>query len=579
MSALDQITLDVLWNRLIATVNEQAAALVRASFTSIVREAGDLSAGVFDRRGRMVAQAVTGTPGHINSMATGMAHFLERFPADALRPGDVLVTNDPWKTASQLNDITVATPVFRGPRLVALFANTCHALDIGGRGLSADARSVFEEGLFVPVMKLHDAGRPVEPLFELIAANVRTPEEVLGDLHSQVVGNEVGARQLLRFLDEFGLPDIEALADEIVARSERAMRERIAALRDGEYHYALTIDGFDRPLEIRAAVRVHGDELTVDFAGSSGPVPLGVNVALNYTRAYTTYGVKCVVSPDVPNNEGSFRPVHVTAPEGSLLNARFPAPVAGRHLVGHFLPSAVMGALAQALPGRVMAPGFDGLWDTHVAGVERGTGRRFSFTWFSAGGTGALRGQDGLSATAYPSGVAGVAVEVIETLAPIVLRRRELRPDSGGPGTFRGGLGQVMEVEVLTDEPYVFSGLYERTRHPAPGLQGGGPGATGRLTPSHGIELPPKVSRVVPPDTVVTLELPGGGGYGPPLARDPERVLEDVREGYVSAEEARAAYGVAVDPVTLTVLEAETATLRAAAAGSTAGPATAPPGP
>ncbi|MGH7359607.1 MAG: hydantoinase B/oxoprolinase family protein, partial [Candidatus Rokuibacteriota bacterium] len=365
---MDQITLDILWNRLVATVNEQAAALMRSSFTSIVRESGDLSAGVFDRRGRMVAQAVTGTPGHINSMATGMIHFLERFPVDTLRPGDVLVTNDPWKTASQLNDITVATPVFHGGRLVALFANTCHALDIGGRGLSADARSVFEEGLAIPMMKLHDAGHPVEPLYEMIAANVRTPEEVLGDLHSQVVGNEVGARQLTRFLDEFGLEDIETLADEIISRSERAMRERIAALPDGEYCYGLTIDGFERPIEIRAAVRIQGDELTVDFAGSSGPVPLGVNVALNYTRAYTTYGIKCVISPDVPNNEGSFRPVHVAAPEGSILNARFPAAVAGRHLVGHFLPSAVMGALAQALPDRVMAPGFDGLWDTQITG-------------------------------------------------------------------------------------------------------------------------------------------------------------------------------------------------------------------
>lgn len=561
--ALDQLTLDVLWNRLIATVNEQAAALMRSSFTSIVREAGDLSAGVFDRRGRMVAQAVTGTPGHINSMATGMVHFLARFPVDSLRPGDVLVTNDPWKTASQLNDITVATPVFRGGRVVALFANTCHALDIGGRGLSADARSVFEEGLYIPVMKLHDAGRPVEPLYELIAANVRTPEEVLGDLHSQVVGNEVGARQLLRFLDEFGLADIEALADEVIARSERAMRERIAALPDGEYRSVLAIDGFDRPIEIHAAVRVAGDELTVDFTGSSGPVPLGVNVCLNYTRAYTTYGIKCVISPDVPNNEGSFRPVRVTAPEGSILNARFPAPVAGRHLVGHFLPSAVMAALAQALPDRVMAPGFDGLWDTHITGVARGTGRHFSFTWFSAGGTGALRGQDGLSATAFPSGVAGVAVEVIETLAPLVVRRRELRPDSGGPGTSRGGLGQTMEVEVLTDEPYVFSGLYERTRFPAPGLQGGQPGAPGRVTASHGIPLVPKASQVLPPDTVVTLELPGGGGFGPPWARDPARVLEDVREGYVSLEQARAAYGVAIDPATLALLPDETARLRA----------------
>jgi N-methylhydantoinase B len=561
---MDQITLDVLWSRLVSTVNEQAAALIRTSFTSIVREAGDLSAGVFDRRGRMVAQAVTGTPGHINSMATGMVRFLERYPVDTLAPGDVLITNDPWKTASQLNDITIATPIFKGDRLIAFFANCCHALDIGGRGLSADSRSVFEEGLFIPVMKLHESGRPVDAVFELLAANVRTPEEVLGDIHSQIIGNEVGGRQLLAFVEEFGLVDIEVLSDEIVARSEQAMRERIAALPDGEYSHRLTIDGFDEPITIAAKVIIAGDALTVDFAGSSGPVPLGINVTLNYTRAYATYGIKCAISPDVPNNEGSFRPITVTAPEGSLLNAKYPAAVGGRHLVGHFLPSAVMGALADALPHSVMAPGFDGLWDTHISGVDRRTGRHFSFTWFSSGGTGALDDKDGLSATAYPSGIAGVPVEVIETLAPLVVRRRELRADSGGAGRSRGGLGQSMEIEVLTDEPYLFSGLYERTRHAAPGLQGGCAGAPGRLSAGNGIALEPKISRLVPAETIVILDMPGGGGFGPPAARDPARVLDDIRAGYVSAEAARERYGVAIDTGTWQVDERETAALRAA---------------
>jgi len=559
---MDQITLDVLWNRLISTVNEQAAALMRSSFTSIVREAGDLSAGVFDRRGRMIAQAVTGTPGHINSMATGMKRFLERFPVETLKPGDILITNDPWKTASQLNDITVATPVFKGARPVGFFANCCHALDIGGRGLSADSRTVFEEGLFIPVMKLHDAGKPVDALYDLLAANVRTPDEVLGDIHSQVVGNDVGARRLLSFLDEFGLDDVETLSDEIVERTEQAMRERIRELADGEYAYGFDIDGFDEPIRIRCRITVAGGDMTVDYAGSSGPVPMGVNVCLNYTRAYTTYGVKCAISPDVPNNEGSFRPLAITAPEGSLLNAAHPAAVGGRHLVGHFLPSAVMGALAQALPERVMAPGADALWDTHVSGHARGSARFFSFTWFSAGGTGALKGQDGLSATAYPSGIAGVPVEVIETLAPLVIRRRSLRPDSGGPGTFRGGLGQVMEIEVLTDEPYQFSGLYERTRHPAPGIHGGEPGAAGRLTADNDVALTPKITTRLPGATRVTLALPGGGGYGEPRARDPAAVLADVRDGYVSAEAAAERYGVVVDTETWRVDEAATERLR-----------------
>lgn len=555
---MDPILLEVLWNRLVGVVNEQAAALMRTSFTSVVREAGDISAGVFDRRGRMIAQAVTGTPGHINSMATSMHHFLAAFPLETLEPGDVLATNDPWKTASQLNDITVMTPVFRGDRLVAFFGNTCHALDIGGRGLSADAGEVFEEGLQIPVMKLFDRGRPNAALFELVRANVRTPDEVVGDIHAQVVGNEIGGQQLLAFLEEFGLPDIEQLSDVIVQRSETAMRERIAALPDGTYRYELTCDGFDTPVLIVVAVTVRGDDLGIDYTGSSQQVPQGINVALNYTHAYTTYAVKCAISPDVPNNEGSFRPVRVAAPEGSILNARFPAAVAGRHLVGHFLPSAIFGALAQLLPDRVKAPGFDGLWDTQIFGYDPRRGAPFTYVWFSAGGTGALDGKDGLSATAFPSGIAGTPVEVIESLSPIVIRRRELRQDSGGPGRFRGGLGQVIEIAVRTDRPFLFSGLYERIASPAPGLLGGGAGRPGIVsTNDRAVAVRPKTRTLLPAGTEVTLSLPGGGGYGPPSEREPVLVLVDVRNGYVSPERARIDYGVDVDLVRGTAVRPE----------------------
>lgn len=541
---------DILWGRLIAAVNEQAASLIRSSFTSIVREAGDLSAGVFDRRGRMVAQAVTGTPGHINSMATGMRHFLERFAVESLEPGDVLVTNDPWLTASQLNDITVVTPIFRQGRVVALFASCCHALDIGGRGLAADSRSMFEEGLRLPVMKLHDRGAPVQPVFELLAANVRTPDEVLGDLHAQVASNAVGGRQLLALLEEFGLADIEVLADDILDRSETAMRERIAALPDGSHSYAMTLDGFGEPLTLQVRVDIRGDGIRVDFEGSSGPVPEGINVCFNYTAAYANYAIKCVLSPDIPNNEGSFRPVAVHAPEGCILNARFPAAVGGRHLVGHFVPSTVMGALAGLVPDRVMAPGFDGLWDTHLSGHAAADDRFFSYTWFSAGGTGALADQDGLSAAAFPSAIAGVPVEVIETLAPVVVGCRALTGDSGGAGRQRGGLGQTMSFEVLSRGPFLFSGLYERTRHPAPGLCGGGAGAAGRVAGPGGERLDPKTSRTLPPGSVVTIDIPGGGGFGPATERDPEAVLQDVRDGYVSVAAARDQYRVAINPDT-----------------------------
>jgi N-methylhydantoinase B len=393
---------------------------------------------------------------------------------------------------------------------------------------------------------------------------VRTPEEVLGDVHSQVVGNEVGGRQLVSFLDEFGLPDIEELSDAIIERTERAMRARIAALPDGDYRYGLEIDGFDAPVRIAVTVRVQGDELTVDYAGTSPAVDRGINVALNYTAGYTTYGVKCAISPDVPNNEGSFRPVTVSAPDGCILNAPYPCAIGGRHLVGHFLPSAVFGALADALPERVIAPGADALWDTQIFGEDPRTGRRFTYVWFSAGGTGALATKDGLSATAFPSGIAGVPAEVIETLSPVVVKRRELRQDSGGPGEFRGGLGQTLELAVQGERPFMFSGLYERIDHPAPGLHGGGPGGAGALGANRPeIALSAKARVPLPAGTEITLGLPGGGGYGPPSQRDPARVLADVRDGYVSLERARRDYGVAIDPERMIVLDEETARLRA----------------
>ena len=540
---LDPIVLDIMWGRLIAAVNEQAAALMRSSFTSIVRDAADLSACVFDRRGRMVAQAVTGSPGHVNSMATGMEHIVKEYPVDTLQPGDVIITNDPWLTVSQLHDITIATPVFHHGRVVGFFANCCHALDIGGRGLSADARSIFEEGLYIPIMKLHSAGHPVEAVYKLIAANVRTPDEVIGDIHAQITANEVGARQLKSFLDEFALEDIEDVAEAIISRTEAAMRAAIRALPNGSHMFELKIDGFDKPITINTKVIISDEDVVIDYGGTSGMVDLGINVGFNYTVAYSTYGLKCAVAAEVPNNAGSFIPVRIVAPEGCILNAKHPAAVAGRHTVGHFLPSAIMGALSGILPEKVMAPGADSLWNTHISGFDRKDDGYFSYTWFSTGGTGALEGLDGLSATSYPSGVAGVPAEIIEALTPLVVRQRALRTNSGGPGEFRGGLGQIMEIEVRTDKPFLFSGLYDRCKYPAPGLFDGKPGETGSIATSNGAELLPKMSTMLPPDTVVTLSLPGGGGFGNPLKRDREAVKEDVLDGYVSADEARTSYG------------------------------------
>jgi N-methylhydantoinase B len=540
---VDPVTLEILWTRLITVTNEQAAALQRTSFTPIVRDSGDLSAAVFDVRGRMLAQAVTGTPGHINSLATAMHHFLAAFPPDHLLPGDVLVTNDPWKTSGQLNDISVVSPVFRDRRLVGFFGNTCHAMDIGGRGLSADASEVYEEGLYVPITKLYEQGRPNEELFRLLAANVRAPYEVIGDLHAQVAGNQVGTDRLLEYLEEFGLRDLEELGSEILSRSERAARRAISVLPDGDYQKTIQTDGLDEPITIACRVMVRGDHVAVDYEGSSAQVERGMNVVLNYTAAYTSYALKCAIWPEVPHNDGSFRPLTVTAPEGSVLNPVWPAAVAARHIVGHFLPHAVFGALAPVISDRVLAEGAGNIWLTTVRGGGR---NRFITVFFAAGGTGARPTKDGLSTTSFPSGIATTPVEVIETTSPLIVRSKALRRDSGGAGKFRGGLGQSIEIEVPTGEPFIVSSLSDRMRFAAQGYAGGKPGAHGGFRTSLGTRPNPKLSLRLPAGTRFTLDLPGGGGFFDPKDRDPEAVAEDVAEGLVSLRSAEHEYGVRV---------------------------------
>jgi N-methylhydantoinase B len=488
----------------------------------------------------MLAQAVTGTPGHINSLATSMRHFLSAFPLGTLEPGDVLITNDPWKTSGQLNDLSVVTPVFREDRVVGFFGNCCHAVDIGGRGLSADANEVFEEGLWVPMTKLYSAGRPNSELFRILEANVRAPREVLGDLHAQVAGNQVGSDRLLEYLVEFDLDDLENLAFEITSRSEQGTRSAISQLPDGEYSHVIQTDGLDEPITIACRVVVDGDEITVDYTGSSDQVDRGMNVVLNYTTAYTSYALKCAVAPDVPHNDGSFRPVTVTAPEGSILNPMHPAPVAARHIVGHFLPHAVLGALSKIVPDRVVAEGSGNVWLTTVRGVGDD---RFVTVFFASGGMGARPNKDGLSTTSFPSGIATAPVEIVEASSPLVIREKEFRPDSGGAGRYRGGLGQRITVEVRTNEPYVVSSLSDRFVFPAQGYEGGGSGAPGGFTTSVGENVNPKLSVRLPAGASFTLDLPGGGGFHEPAERAPQALKRDLDEGLITEEAARQDYG------------------------------------
>jgi len=530
--ASDPVFVEVAWSRLISVVEQEAQALLRTAFTNIVRESGDLSAGVFDLQGRMVAQAITGTPGHINSMALAVPHVLRGVPPATLVPGDVLATNDPWLNSGHLNDITVVTPVFHRGRLVAYTASTCHAMDIGGRGITVDALDCYEEGLLLPPCRLYAGGRPQQVL-DLLAANVRAPEAVLGDIHAQVSGNAVGAHRLVEMLEEFELDDIEGISEAILDRSEAGMRAAIGELRDGEYRGTLRLDGFEEPIVIRTCVTVRGTDLTVDYAGSSPATRRAVNVVLNYTKAYTTYGVKCVVAPHVPNNAGSFRPVTITAPEGSLLNAVRPAPVASRHLIGLFLPDAVMGALAQAVPDRVIAESSSILWTLDVRGRDR-AGHAFKEFVATGGGMGARPNKDGLNATQFPSTIRGVPAEIVESTSPLVIHRRALAPDSGGDGRWRGGLGMIVEFGVETDEDWLFTASFERARIPCQGLLGGGPGAPGRVETADGRALDAKAQHWLRPGDRVVLHTPGGGGYGDQRERDPALIAEDIAAGRVT---------------------------------------------
>jgi N-methylhydantoinase B len=541
------VAVEVFWSRLLSVVNEQQASLIRTAFSTIVRETQDLACGVFDRQGRMVAQSVTGTPGHINAMATGMRHFLEKFPPEETAEGDVFITNDPWLTVGQINDITVVTPVFRASGVVGYFANTCHAPDIGGRIISGEANEVFEEGLRIPMMRLFQRGLPNVALFDIVRANVRTPDETVGDLHAQVVCNEVGTRALITLLEEFDLDSFDHVADDILRRSETALRRAISEVPNGEYTYSADIDGFEEPITIAVTVHVTDDSVGLDFTGSSMQSRYGINVVENYTHAYASFAVKALLSPDVPHNHGSFNPVSVSAPAGSILNCEEPAAVASRHIVGHFIPGVVLGAFAKAgVIDRIVAGGADPIWITVWRGALSDEPRQFTFSQFQCGGMGARSSKDGLSNTGFPSGVAGVPTEIMESLTPLVQVKKAMATDSGGAGTFRGGLGQDSHVRNRGGQGWAVSVMADRIAHPALGLNGGHPGALAEVTDRNGNSLPTKRFLRLDADELVKLRLPGGGGFGDPAQRDVDHVKDDVVNGYVSIDAAREVYGVAI---------------------------------
>ncbi len=565
-----EVHYQVMWNRLIAVVEEQALTLIRTAFSTSVREAGDLSAGVFDLDGRMLAQAVTGTPGHVNAMAASVGFFLEVFPVASMREGDVYITNDPWKGTGHLHDFTVVTPAFKDGKAVALFASTSHVVDVGGMGFGPDARQVYEEGIYIPIMPLAIRGDINESLIEIVRANVREPVQVEGDLYSLAACNETGVNRLRDMMTEFDLADLENLGDFVIESSRASMLEEIRRLPAGEYRNSMRIDGYDDPVDLVACLRIGDDGIDVDFTGTSPVSSFGINVPVTYTQAYASFGVRVVVGSSIPNNAGSLEPVRVTAPEGSILNAPPPCAVAARHAVGQMLPDVVLGCLEQALDGQVPAEGTSCLWNPvlfaglGLAGRFEGA-TPFTVSLFHNGGTGARPGADGLSATAFPSGVRNTPVEINEAIAPIVVWKKEYREDSGGPGRHRGGLGQVMEVENREGAPFAISSMFDRVQHPPRGRRGGSTGTNGRMFLAHsGTEFRAKGRQVVPSGERLVMAMPGGGGYGDAFERDPCAVREDVIDGLVTREAAQRLYGVVLgDDLTLD----EDATRRARGAG------------
>jgi N-methylhydantoinase B len=541
---MKRIDYQIMWDRLIAVVEEQAMTLVRTAFSTSVREAGDLSAGLFDAEARMMAQAVTGTPGHVNAMAESVGHFAARFgPQDTLE-GDVYLTNDPWMGTGHLHDITVVTPVFRKGRHIGYFACTAHVVDIGGRGFGPDGREVYEEGLLIPITKFADRGQVQPLLIEMIRANVRTPDQTVGDIHSLAACNAAGERRLHEMMDEFGIDDLEGLSAHILDTSRAATRAAIAAVPDGVYRNEMRVDGYDAPVDMVVTLTVEGDRLTADFAGTSGPSPFGVNVPEVYTRAYACFALKCTIAPEVPNNAGSLDPFEITAPEGSILAARRPAPVSVRHVLGHLVPDVVLGALHHALPETVPAEGSSSLWNIQIAVRPLdGSGSGAEILMFNSGGTGARPGLDGLSATAFPSGVSTMSVEATEQVGPIIVWRKDLREGSGGPGARRGGLGQVIEIEAREGHDFHFNAMFDRVENAARGRAGGQPGAPGRVELSDGTRLRSKGRQHVSAGQRLRLSLPGGGGYGAPEDRARADVRADLAAGYITAREARENYG------------------------------------
>ena len=529
----DAVELELLWRRLISLVDEAAAALVRTSFSTLVRESYDFSCIVTDAAGQSLVQATESIPSFIGTLPETVKHFLRFFPPETLKPGDVLITNDIWLGTGHLPDITVAKPIFRHGKLVAFSASTAHAPDIGGKIRSPEPREVFEEGLQIPPLKLMRAGEADETLVAILRKNVRTPEQTMGDLWAQVVALDLMEERLHILMEQAGLDDLASLAAEIHARCEAAMRSAIAALPDGTYKSELQTDGLmDKPVTLKLSLTIEGDRIIADYTGTDSQVDRAINCALCYTYAMTMYGVKVCTSPNLPNNEGAWRPISMIAPDGCIVNPVFPASGGSRMLIGHYLPMLVFGCLGQIVPERVMAACGSPMWGMNQSGVNA-HGKPYANMFFYNGGMGANMRGDGISCLSWPSNVSSTAIEITEHIAPLRVHYKRLRPDSGGPGRHRGGLGQEIALESRSETPIAVSFLAERTIFPAFGVEGGKAGAPGVLR-INGDKVDPKKQYVLSRGDTVILATPGGGGHGDPDQRNKVARERDIQAGYIS---------------------------------------------
>ncbi len=548
----DPVTLEILWHRLLSIVDEADAAVARTAFSSLLRDAHDYTCMFTDRRGRELAQGTFATPGQSGAMSLGVKKLVQSLPADSFHPGDAFITNDPWALAGHLNDVCVLSPIFYRDQLTAFTACVLHHADIGGR-VASDNHDVFEEGLFIPLVKLYDGGTLNEAVLDMIRWNVRTPEQVIGDIRSQIAANHVCAGQVCRMLEEHHLDGLDDLADEIISRSERSLRESIAKVPPGVYRAEGRIEQMEgrADLVIKCAVEVAGSDIHVDLTGSSPQVDWGGNVVYNFTYAYVHMAVKSIFDPDIPNNDGSAAPIHLTAPEGTVVNCRFPAAVAARMQIGHFMTEIIYRALAQALPDRVVAGSGGTPATMQVFYGRRNNGQPFHAVLIRGGGLGAGSVRDGEGSFIFPANGANTPVEILESDSPLIVERRELIVDSGGPGKQRGALGRREVFRVPDDEyapqpPAVGLGIQSgRFRIPPDGLFGGRAGAGAQFLVNGQSGDPYGLTRLRPGDVVI-MDAAGGGGYGDSKERDREALLRDVRDGKVSRESASRDYGVEI---------------------------------